>query len=1194
MSVLGPEVGDAYIEVHADTGPFGRELLARTKALAAAAGEDFGTQFGDRLNRSAFARMERFEKRLADAITSGDWKSLHRELGTTERLFDAVDEALSDMEVQGRITAKELEGVTGDFYAYLDKQRTAQQEKDQAAAEKALAEMQRAYDKRILASRNYYVKQDAASAEAAKREEARLQKAQEALERAYAQRVIASENYHVKREAAEKAAAERDEERLRKAQEALERAYSRRVLASENYHVKREAAERAAAAREVEVEREKEARKEQVRNDALTRYWISVQRNREAILSLDQDTLRRFEIDVDRALSRIEDANTRTFLRTTQNAYAILNMNREASVRYADQIDAALRRIYATTDARTQTLIRRNRADIATLARDTDAEYRGVFGRLAKSRNDFVHALGVLFGTFEVLSFRMSNRIFGRLGDGLSSLGERLIEMGDGSGPVAGIGKMLDSIGTAAAGGLNSVIGLAIALGVFIQTAALLNAAVSVAAAGLSMLVGIVTALAGVIVSGLLGALASLLPMLLALAPAIGAVVIAATSMTDEMKESVKPVTDWFEEVRTAVAQNLFGRLGEQIEALMPTIRELGGPLLLNTASALSRVIDDIVTRITSPGMQSALAVLGETLPRIVEAGGSAFTSLAAGAVAFAAAISPQVADIVERIADALSRWADWASSPEGQTELAAWFDRAWASAEKLWTILTLVWDILGDIFALGDESGQSGLDWLIQKLQELSEWVNSPEGRAELLQWFEDAKRLGGELSEALGDLADWFDEMDTEQAREAFIRLVEGVQMFLNIMGMIGTFIGPVVNIIMALALAVTVVADYFLIGADMILGALQTIVAQSTVSVASFLQNLSTLAQGIADVLRPIAPDMAAAFDAVAISLDGMSQWAIDAGAKTIEKIQEVRDKIADARDHVHRQQDDIKGFIDQWNELGKAEASPKIDIKGGQEAKDTLDKTKGLVTDLGSSSAMVPVGLNDAASVPLESVKSSMRMLMSMVATPTANLNDNVSKEAQKAQAALVTLGNTKVSPSATLVDNTSKQAEKARAAVLLVGTTHAHPSATLVDNASGVAARITSAINSIPNRTVTVTVRTVQQTVQAATGGYFPSGAVYGPGHSTQDYIPARLSPGEFVLNASAVRHYGPEMLHAMNERRLAGGGPTDGDLAAGGSPGIGGRVINVEAGAITVTGPVQNPETAASMVLERLFDSVEV
>lgn len=61
------------------------------------------------------------------------------------------------------------------------------------------------------------------------------------------------------------------------------------------------------------------------------------------------------------------------------------------------------------------------------------------------------------------------------------------------------------------------------------------------------------------------------------------------------------------------------------------------------------------------------------------------------------------------------------------------------------------------------------------------------------------------------------------------------------------------------------------------------------------------------------------------------------------------------------------------------------------------------------------------------------------------------------------------------------------------------------------------------------------------------------GAVSGPGTAKSDSIPAMLSNGEYVMNAAAVNHYGMGNMHAMNERKLANGGPVY--LAGGGSSG---------------------------------------
>jgi hypothetical protein len=81
--------------------------------------------------------------------------------------------------------------------------------------------------------------------------------------------------------------------------------------------------------------------------------------------------------------------------------------------------------------------------------------------------------------------------------------------------------------------------------------------------------------------------------------------------------------------------------------------------------------------------------------------------------------------------------------------------------------------------------------------------------------------------------------------------------------------------------------------------------------------------------------------------------------------------------------------------------------------------------------------------------------------------------------------------------------------------------------------------------------------TLFRAVSAAQGGY-----ISGPGSSTSDSIPARLSNGEYVINARAVRQIGVNALNAINEGRMArfseGGYVGSGDSGGGGV-----RIINV-------------------------------
>ena len=101
---------------------------------------------------------------------------------------------------------------------------------------------------------------------------------------------------------------------------------------------------------------------------------------------------------------------------------------------------------------------------------------------------------------------------------------------------------------------------------------------------------------------------------------------------------------------------------------------------------------------------------------------------------------------------------------------------------------------------------------------------------------------------------------------------------------------------------------------------------------------------------------------------------------------------------------------------------------------------------------------------------------------------------------------------------------------------------------------------------------TMTRMALQESAQRILGAAFSAGgevqsfntggAVSGPGTSTSDSILARLSDGEYVVNAKSTRHYGVGFMEAVNQRKLpkyatgglVGSGGGGGGAAGGGGP----------------------------------------
>ncbi|MGH3096942.1 MAG: hypothetical protein ACRDMV_13205 [Streptosporangiales bacterium] len=108
------------------------------------------------------------------------------------------------------------------------------------------------------------------------------------------------------------------------------------------------------------------------------------------------------------------------------------------------------------------------------------------------------------------------------------------------------------------------------------------------------------------------------------------------------------------------------------------------------------------------------------------------------------------------------------------------------------------------------------------------------------------------------------------------------------------------------------------------------------------------------------------------------------------------------------------------------------------------------------------------------------------------------------------------------------------------------------------NGQAVVSNTQKAIDNLHGKTVQITVKTLFPTlmggnpsgelhnpldvINSLTGGHAVGGYINGPGTSTSDSIPARLSDGEYVMRAASVSKYGVGMMSAINMGAFAHGG----------------------------------------------------
>jgi phage-related protein len=784
---LGEEVGDAYIEVHADTSSFRRELQREARAAGQAAGRDFGSgmdselddqmsRLGRRLRRSltdagvrsgvgfsegledaVVRRMRRFTSNLQESMVSGDWARVLGDFDSLDAGMTKVEARLFSLREQGAITEDQFQDATKSLERWF-----AAVKNDEA--EQALQRMSKDI--------NGVGKEFSESLDSVNRELDRLAKnrAAKRLRRdldlsdfdAQMKKINDgalkdfTDNVDAVGEGFREIAREGDILGRRLESQLAKKKFRIDVDMSDwdkEFQAAIAAADKAQAQLAInageherkiteDLAREYRARRE-LNEDFINdraEFW-----DREVSRAVDSEkALRRWARNAEKEMARL-----RKSLVTKDMDWLDMEALDRSLARFADNVDRSFSRAGRSIN-------------------------RGFIGRLRGARNDFANLVGVVGGGLERVFMKGFEAAFGAAGRAVESLGSKITNLG---GPFSRVGDSVQAFGSAIQTMSGGPIGqLVVTLAGFGLTLQFLVPVLGTVVAGIYGLSGALTALAVSLGGAALGAILSLGPMLLAVGAGASAAVIGVLGMTDAMKDGLKPLKDWYNTTKTLVAEHLFSNLESQVKGAKGILDALT-PTLTRSADALSKFLDDLIADFSTGRMKDLLSPLEVLLPDILSNLLDLIRNLSTGLTGMFAAISPIVEEVTQAIADAAGEWSEWVQSAEGQTAIKDFFADARDAAKALWDIVKNVWDAIKVFFEEGNETGQAFLDKIVQLTKQFAEWLDSPEGREELQQWFQYAKEVASELGDVLSSVRDLFDELNTPTNRELFLILLRGV---------------------------------------------------------------------------------------------------------------------------------------------------------------------------------------------------------------------------------------------------------------------------------------------------------------------------------------------------------------------------------------------------------------------------------
>lgn len=408
------------------------------------------------------------------------------------------------------------------------------------------------------------------------------------------------------------------------------------------------------------------------------------------------------------------------------------------------------------------------------------------FGR--GSRNDFVNFFGgMVRGAVRVVTL-------------LPQLGIEMFKFFRGLGDVAQIAvsafRDASSAGSSTIPALVSAVrtgGAALAISLETAGVAVIGFVAAVAAgilvlgpliAGLSLLVGALTAVALTLGGGLIGGVAALVALVGPLALGIGAVVVAVTGLSDAQKDllsnAVKPLTSAFKDMQKAAIAPLLQNAARQARNLVPVLDEIA-PVMESASRGMSKFFDGIIDGLRSRGFRNMLRSFDYLLPFALEklgrVGGNAFEGMAG----IIDALNPLLFRFLGWLEDISGRFAEWSATARGQTALKNFFSEVGDAAASLGAFIGGATLMLGDLFNLGgNRAGIGIIDDMTAAIQRFRDYMKeNPEA---VKQWFADAKRFIESVGRTLDSVIKLLDKFDTPKNRDRIIDFFNGLAIIIG----------------------------------------------------------------------------------------------------------------------------------------------------------------------------------------------------------------------------------------------------------------------------------------------------------------------------------------------------------------------------------------------------------------------------
>ncbi|WP_054812175.1 transglycosylase SLT domain-containing protein [Nocardia arizonensis] len=220
-----------------------------------------------------------------------------------------------------------------------------------------------------------------------------------------------------------------------------------------------------------------------------------------------------------------------------------------------------------------------------------------------------------------------------------------------------------------------------------------------------------------------------------------------------EFVNTLRGMGDRWSAFRMAVQEPLFTGLGDSVVGLADAQMDRVRDGLAGIAEVINTGVRDILADLSTPETGAKLEKIFVNAKAAIGPLLAGVNDLLQGLLSLAGVGSDFLPDASQNFADTMANFRTWAESPDGQNKFRDFLRNSLDALGKIWDLAKAVGTALAGLVVSAEPTGESMLESLTRNVERFSAWLNSPEGRQALKDFWEDVRTTVTNL----GELAVW-----------------------------------------------------------------------------------------------------------------------------------------------------------------------------------------------------------------------------------------------------------------------------------------------------------------------------------------------------------------------------------------------------------------------------------------------------